>query len=42
MGSVPVPVGCAAGRGSVYVMAPVPAKDKGLNERSTGLFKHDL
>ena len=34
---VPVPVGCPAGRGSVYVMALVPAKDKGVNERSTGL-----
>ena len=34
---VPVPVGCPARRGSVYVMALVPAKDKGVNERSTGL-----
>ena len=34
---VPVPVGCPAGRGSVYVMALVPAKDKGVNECSTGL-----
>ena len=34
---VPVPVGCPARRGSVYVSAMVPAKDKGINERSTGL-----
>ena len=34
---VPVPVGCPARRGSVYVTALVPAKDKGVNERSTGL-----
>ena len=34
---VPVLVGCPARRGSVYVMAPVPAKDKGVKERSTGL-----
>ena len=34
---VPVPVGCPARLGSVYVMALVPAKDKGVNERSTGL-----
>ena len=34
---VPVTVGCPARRGSVYVMALVPAKDKRVNERSTGL-----
>ena len=34
---VPVPVGCPARRGSVYVTALVPAKDKRVNERSTGL-----
>ena len=34
---VPVPVGCPARRGSVYVMTLVPVKDKGVNERSPGL-----
>ena len=36
---VPVTVGCPVRRGSVYVTALVPAKDKGVNEYSTGLSK---